>query len=67
MNETCEICKAGETDDNRIFEIRVPDEPDGTGRRRFCEICLLYGAEMYESYMQGRNKPTSSCRKGSSH
>lgn len=69
MTGKCEICSAGPTEDNPLFSIRIAEESDGGVKaivtRSFCEVCLGYGAEMYESYMATRMAPKSAsgCRR----
>lgn len=69
MENKCEICSACETPDNRLFSIRLVEENDlGEKRmltRLFCEVCLGFGAEMYESYMATKmtSRSPSGCRK----
>jgi len=71
MENKCEICSACETPDNRLFSIRLAEEDDlgekRTLTRLFCEVCLGFGAEMYESYMATKmtQRSPSGCRKAS--
>jgi hypothetical protein len=71
MEKLCEICNACETPDNRLFPIRLAEENElGEKRlltRLFCEVCLGFGAEMYESYISTKMAPKSpsGCRKTS--
>lgn len=63
MEKKCEICSAVETADNALFALRIAEDAgDGDKTmivRTFCEVCLGYGAEMYESYMVTKMTPKS--------
>ena len=63
MDKKCEICSAVESTDNQLFIIRIADQSDDetplTVSRVFCEVCLGYGAEMYEGYMATKMAPKS--------
>lgn len=63
MEKKCEICSAVETPDNILFSIRIAEEAEDGEKtistRAFCEVCLGYGAEMYESYMVTKMTPKS--------
>jgi hypothetical protein len=66
MKSKCEICGSEGSKNNKIFIIRIGNEnPEGKiayTKRKFCEICISYGAEMYESYMKIKMAP-SSCKR----
>lgn len=55
MEKKCDICGASKSADNKLFSIRIAEQSGegmpSTVSRCFCEVCLGYGAEMYESYM----------------
>ncbi|HSW64600.1 MAG TPA: hypothetical protein VLH56_15025 [Dissulfurispiraceae bacterium] len=63
MEKKCEICSASESPENLLFSIRIAEQADdgmpSVVSRLFCEVCLGYGAEMYESYMDTKMAPKS--------
>ncbi len=71
MEKICEICGSTKSPDNKLFTIRIieqsDDETQKVRSRVFCEVCLGYGADMYESYMVTKMTPKSvsggSCKK----
>ncbi len=71
MEKICEICGSTKSPDSKLFTIRIieqsDDETQKVTRRVFCEVCLGYGADMYESYMATKMTPKSvsggSCKK----
>ncbi|HMK43966.1 MAG TPA: hypothetical protein VK445_07490 [Dissulfurispiraceae bacterium] len=61
MKKKCEICGAEKTPENKLFVLRIADTDDMGAEvmrsRAFCEVCLGYGADMYESFMKTKMAP----------